>query len=80
MAVEIQGRRGNTITLLNPREKGQKAASELRDNIKKTNRFQPKVDKNGESIKLSNTEAAYRMGYLRARKDIAKAFKARNRD
>ena len=79
MAVEIQGRRGNTITLLSPREKGQKAASELRDNIKKTNRFQPKVDKNGETIKLSSTEAAYRMGYLKARIDIGKACKSRNR-
>jgi len=73
------GKTGKTITLLNPNEKGRKAAYELKHGIKYTNAGQPKVNKLGEIIVLNKTERAYRAGYLAARKDSGKAYKAKQR-
>lgn len=56
---------GNTFTLLNPHEKGCKSAVELhsRKNIY-----------TGED--LSDTQLAYRSGYLAAQKDSARCYNA----
>lgn len=75
MAVVIRTKRGKEVTLLNPSEKGNKFANELRNNCKYTNGGLFKLDKNGQYIKLNDAERAYRAGYLAAQKDSAKAFK-----
>jgi len=59
---------GKIITLLNPAEKGKKYASELKNKKRFTNDGEVKADS------LTNSQAAYRIGYLQARKDNAKAF------
>ena len=76
MAIKIK-RNGKTITLLNPAEKGEKYAKELRLGKKFTNDGTVKKDKNGKAIKLSKKERAYRGGYLDGRNDNAKAFKSK---
>ena len=68
---KVKTKKGNTITLLNPAEKGRKFADELSTNMHFTNDGQYKPDKNGE-IGLTNTQRAYRAGYLDSRKDSAK--------
>lgn len=75
MAVIVKTRRGKEVTLLNPSEKGNKFANELRNNCKYTNGGLFKLDKNGQYIKLNDAERAYRAGYLAAQKDSANAFK-----
>ena len=65
------------IVLLNPAEKGRKAAAELRVGIHATNDQKVKRDKRGNAIPLTDTEKAYRSGYLAARRDSAKCWKAK---
>ena len=65
------------IILLNPAEKGEKFAKELRNDKKFTNSGAVKKDKNGKVIKLNKKERAYRGGYLDGRKDNAKAYKSK---
>lgn len=79
MAVTVKGKNGRSVVLLNPAEKGEKYAKELKQNRKRTNAGSFKLNKNKQSIKLSKAERAYRAGYLDARNDGAKAFKARRR-
>ena len=59
---------GKTITLLNPAEKGEKFADELRMNTHYTNDNRIKADKNGNAS-LTKVQRAYRSGYLDSRKD-----------
>ena len=61
---KIIGRDGREIVLLNPSEKGQRYALELRENFS---------GKTGET--LTKAQRSYRSGYLDARKDSAKAWK-----
>lgn len=76
MAVKVKNRRGRTVTLLNPAERGRKFADELGNGVKLTNNFMIKTTPTGSPIRLTDTEKAYRSGYLAARKDNAKAYKA----
>lgn len=69
---------GKEITLLSPKGKGKKYAAELRTGMHFRNDGEYKPDKNGE-IGLTKEQRAYRSGYLDARKDIGKAFEARNK-
>ena len=71
----VKNRKGRTVTLLNPAQKGQKFAFELKAGKKVTNIGDVKLGKNGRAVELTETEAAYRSGYLDARKDSAKVFK-----
>ncbi len=64
------------VTLLNPAEKGRKFSAELKAGIHATNDGRIKKGKNGKSIRLSDTQKAYRAGYLASRSDNAKCFKA----
>lgn len=64
MAVKVIKKDGSTVTLLNPAEKGQLYARELKDN------YNPRTGN-----ELSKTQRSYRSGYLDARKDSAKAWK-----
>lgn len=75
MSTRITTRKGKTITLLNPSEKGEKYADELRNNIRYTNDGKYKADKDGVVDSLSKTQRAYRSGYLDARKDSANCYK-----
>lgn len=67
---------GKKITYLTPSGKAAKAAFELHKGFKVTNDCKLKVDDNGNVMRLSDTEAAWRSGYLAARQDSAKAYKA----
>lgn len=64
-------------TLLNPYGKGAKYAQELKTGQKYTNDNQIKTV-NGEIKPLTDTEKAYRSGYLAARRDAADAYNAKN--
>ena len=75
MAVKIRGNNGKMITLLNPSEKGEKFADELRNGIRYTNDGRYKVDKNGTVLGLTPEQRAYRAGYLAHSKDSARAWK-----
>ena len=79
MAVTVKGRNGKNVVLLNPAEKGEKFAKELKQNRKRTNAGSFKLDKNKQSIKLTKAERAYRAGYLDARSDGAKVYKAKRK-
>ncbi|MDE7263243.1 MAG: hypothetical protein K2N64_01100 [Anaeroplasmataceae bacterium] len=72
-------RKGKKICLLNPSEKARKYADELGNGVKQTNDGHLKMDKNGKPIRLTSTERAHRIGYLRARSDNAKAFKSKRK-
>ena len=72
-------RKGKTITLLNPAEKGKKFAKELKQGLKRTNTGSFKLDKNKKGIRLNEKERAYRAGYLDSRKDSANCHKAKQR-
>lgn len=74
MAVTVQNKKGDFIKLLNPSEKAEKFADELKTGMRYTNDGRLKADKNGD-VGLSKTQRAYRSGYLDARKDNAKAHK-----
>lgn len=70
---------GKKFTLLNPGEKGKKFAKELVIGYHHTNDMQYKFDENGEVKPLTKEQRAYRSGYLDARKDSAKAYKAKQK-
>ena len=77
MAVKVTSRSGKTVTLLNPAEKGRKAAAELKAGIKCTNDH--KVNADGSVQRLTKDERAWRAGYLAARSDSAKAWKSQQK-
>ena len=68
---------GKKIVLLNPAEKGGKAAAELKTGYHITNDKQYKSDKDGYAIPLTDTQKAWRSGYLAARKDNANCYNAK---
>lgn len=80
MAVAVRNKRGEEVILLNPYEKGIKMYDELVNNVHITNDAKIKTDKNGKPRRLSDTQKAYRSGYLAAQKDARKAFRAKNPD
>lgn len=73
---KVVNRRGKTVTLLNPAEKGNKYALELKCNVHCTNEGDVKLDKYGHVKTLSRQSRAYRAGYLSSRKDSAGAYKS----
>lgn len=79
MAVTVTSRTGKKVTLLNPAEKGDKFAKELKRGYKQTNSGSLKLDKNKKGIKLTETERAYRSGYLAARSDSAKCYNSKKK-
>lgn len=74
MAVVVKSKIGKNVTLLNPAEKGKKYAAELKAKVRCTNDHRIKRDKNGKKLGLSKAQRAYRVGYLTARSDSAKAY------
>lgn len=80
MAVCIRDRKtGKCRTLLNPAEKGRKFSAELKFGIHSTNDHQIKRNRKGKAMRLTDTQKAYRSGYLAARKDSANCFKSKNK-
>ena len=69
-------RKGQTIYLLNPWEKGTKYFDELMNDGRITNLGEIKFNKNGKKMRLSDTQRSYRQGYLDAQKDSRKCFNA----
>lgn len=65
MAFSFRTKKGKEVTVYNPSEKGKMYALDL------------KLGKDINHKKLSNTQKAYRSGYLKAQNDSAKAYKAR---
>lgn len=63
---------GVVVTLLTPNGYGAKYAAEMKNNKRYTNSGIEKKDK-----RLSEHGRAYRSGYLKARKDSARAYKAK---
>ena len=79
MAKVIKTKKGKEVVLLNPAEKAQKFIDELVNNTKITNDGHLKFDKNGKPVKLTQSERAFRSGYLASRKDSAKAYKSKHK-
>lgn len=73
--VEVKDRKGNTVRLLNPAQRADKFFQELNANKHLTNYGHDKLTKSGKPIRLSDTQRAFRGGYLAARKDSARAYK-----
>ncbi len=71
-----KNKKGKEVVLLNPAEKGRKAAAELKAGVHATNDHKIKKDANGQPLRLSKEARSYRAGYLDARKDSANAWKA----
>lgn len=80
MAVQVLNEQRRLVTLLNPAEKCRKYASQLHTKTAMTNEFKRKKDKNGKNIVLTDTQLAYRAGYLAHASDSQKAFRAKNPD
>ncbi len=78
MAVKVTNKRGKQVTLLNPSEKGRKCADELRAGVRITNDGDFKRDNDGYAIPLTDTQKAWRSGYLAAQKDSAACYNAKN--
>lgn len=77
MARVVYNRKGKKVILLNPSEKSHKVAAELKSGVHLTNTGVVKKNKYGKVKKLSDTQKAYRSGYLKARQDNAKAWKSK---
>ena len=75
----VNKRTGNVITVLNPAQKSRKFAVELKHGKALTNTLVRKRTKNGKQKLLTGKQKAYRAGYLDARKDNAKCFKAKKK-
>ena len=73
--IVVTTKKGKQVRLLNPAQKGAKAAVELKRGVKMTNFGKVKTKKDGTPRALTKTERAYRAGYLDARNDNAKAYK-----
>ena len=70
----LENEKGEKRLVLNPNGKGGKAAYELKHGVRITNEGVVKKDK-----PLTKEGKAWRSGYLQARKDSAKAWKATNK-
>ena len=73
-------RTGKVLYFLNPSEKAEKYAKELKNGHKYINRdFNiPKVDKYGEVYILNDKQRAFRAGFLQARRDSSIAWCKKN--
>ena len=77
-ATDVTFSDGSTKRLLTPCGKGAKYAAELHEGVHYTNTGRVKTNQNGVARRITDTEAAYRSGYLAAQKDSARAYKANN--
>ena len=75
----VNTKTGSNFTLLNPGGKGKKYSKELKTNTAYTNDGRVKKNNKGKTVSLTKQQRAYRAGYLQARVDAAKAYKAKNK-
>ncbi len=69
---------GTKQTLLNPAGKVAKAYKELRDGKRYLNNGHVKIDRQtNQEMPLSDTQKAWRSGYLQAQKDSSNAYKSK---
>lgn len=68
---------GTVVTLLNPSGKADKFFKEKQSGLRRTNDGFLKRDEFGLEIPLSESQRAYRAGYLDAQKDSARAYKVK---
>lgn len=68
---------GTKFTLLNPSGKAAKYYAENQNGKRYTNAGHTKIDDEGNVLKLTKEQKAYRAGYIDAQSDNAKAYKAR---
>lgn len=71
---KVTTKKGKTITLLNPGQRGRKFAQELKEGYAISNSGKYRVDEDGP-IPLTDTQRAFRSVYLASRKDGAKCHK-----
>ena len=64
MSVVVTNKNGKMVILLNPNEKAEKFALEMKTGKKFTNALDYKCAKSGEVMQLNKAERAYRAGYL----------------
>lgn len=76
MSVVVKSKKGKRVVLLNPSEKADKFAKELKQNIKRTNEGKFKLNSKKKGIRLNKEERAYRSGYLAAYVDGVKCHYA----
>lgn len=74
MASTYVNKKGEVKKLLNPSEKSSKYAYELKNDVLITNDNQLKRNKKGDPKRITDSQIAFRRGYLKARSDNAKAF------
>lgn len=75
---EFTTKKGRKGVYLNPSQKGAKFATELKNKCKITNAGEVKLGKDNDVILLTDTEKAYRSGYLAAQKDSASLYNFKN--
>lgn len=78
LGTEVTLDTGEVKVYLNPGGKAAKYAAELKSGVRMTNDGTIKKTKKGEYMGLTDVKAAYRSGYLQARKDSAKAHNAKH--
>ena len=78
MARDVLNKNGEPIRLLNPYEKSKKYAYELKYQILITNFKEVKKNKDVSPKRITDSQIAFRRGYLKARLDNAKAYKYNN--
>lgn len=76
--VKIDTADGKKIALLTPTGKGAKFSQEIRTGTRYTNYGVQKVNANGNPVRLTKAQRAYRAGYLDHGKDSARAYNAKN--
>lgn len=76
--VKIDTADGKKIALLTPTGKGAKFSQEIRTGTRYTNYGVQKVNTNGNPVRLTKAQRAYRAGYLDHGKDSARAYNAKN--
>ena len=76
---KVQSKNGKSIFLLNPSEKAKKYSLEIKHKKALTNNCKRKIDeKTGKQIRLTDTQLAFRAGYLAHQKDSNNAFKSKH--
>lgn len=77
--VELIGKSGKKVYLLNPSERGRKYAIEMRSKRALTNDGKRKYySRTGQKMYLTKEQMAFRAGYLQHQKDSSKVFKSKH--
>ena len=77
---EITTKSGQKFTFLSRREKFDKYSKELETGIKYSNDMTPRLTKKGNQIRLTESEASWRGGYLSSYRDSARIFYGKDKN